>query len=54
MPKRSIFESLLKKLKGSRRTQGEILAAIRRRRAKHPYDPNIPDSLQLLREDRDR
>lgn len=41
-------------LQRTQRTQGEILADIRRRRAKHPYNPDIPDSLQLLREARDR
>lgn len=32
----------------------EILAEINRRREARPFDPNLPDSTTLLREDRDR
>ena len=36
------------------RPQSEVLASIKRRRFFHPADVGAPDSVTLLREDRDR
>jgi len=38
----------------ARQSQVRILAGIRRRRASHPRKPSTPDSVTLLREDRER
>ncbi len=41
-------------LAGTERTQGDVLADIRRRRAFHPAEAGAPGSATLLREDRVR